>query len=175
MAKPGLQSMMRSNNVKQMAKIFLQIFAFIAFFGVSYSTSYSNINLLHLIFSGFLAAPLIWLCIVDLDRFEFPDLSVIWIALGGLLFQFFTGWNAVLWGLVSGVIVLLVLYLISRIAERLTNKQALGLGDVKLFGASAVWVGLQGISSVVLLASLSGILFVGVPPPGIPPVRPPQQ
>ena len=41
----------------------------------------------------------------------------------------------------------------------------MGLGDAKLLGAAGVWVGLEGLSSVVLYASalaLAGVLFAAV-------------
>ncbi|MGE3479091.1 MAG: hypothetical protein AB7G80_06425, partial [Dongiaceae bacterium] len=37
-----------------------------------------------------------------------------------------------------------------------------GLGDVKLFGAIGLWVGVQGVVSVALLGSLLTLLAMGI-------------
>ena len=35
----------------------------------------------------------------------------------------------------------------------------LGIGDAKLFGAGAMWVGILGLPSVLLVAALTGIAY----------------
>jgi len=102
-----------------------------------------------------LGLPLIWLSVVDIDRFEIPDLASAWILLGGIWWQFSCGWGVVL----DVLIVFLLMFLFSILAKKWMGKTALGFGDVKLLGASAAWVGALGISSVVLLASVAGIIF----------------
>jgi leader peptidase (prepilin peptidase)/N-methyltransferase len=42
--------------------------------------------------------------------------------------------------------------------RRLRGRDGLGLGDAKLLAAAGAWVGLAGVPSVVLLASLSGLV-----------------
>ena len=41
--------------------------------------------------------------------------------------------------------------------ERLTGREALGLGDAKLFAAAGAWLGWQGLPSVLLIAALAGL------------------
>lgn len=41
--------------------------------------------------------------------------------------------------------------------ERATGREALGLGDAKLFAAAGAWLGWQGLPSVLLMAALIGL------------------
>lgn len=41
--------------------------------------------------------------------------------------------------------------------QRLTGREALGLGDAKLFAAAGAWLGWQGLPSVLLIAALAGL------------------
>ena len=41
--------------------------------------------------------------------------------------------------------------------ERATGREALGLGDAKLFAAAGAWLGWQGLPSVLLIAALAGL------------------
>lgn len=41
--------------------------------------------------------------------------------------------------------------------ERVTGREALGLGDAKLFAAAGAWLGWQGLPSVLLFAALAGL------------------
>ena len=103
-----------------------------------------------------LGLPLIWLSVVDLDRFEIPDLANLGILLGGLSYG-----EGPLWGTVlESSVIFMIMFLFSIVAENWLGKTALGLGDVKLLGAGAAWVGVFGMSSVILLASVAGIGFI---------------
>ena len=54
-----------------------------------------------------LGLPLIWLSVVDIDRFEIPDLASAWILLSGIWWQFSYGWGVVLDVLIVFSLVLL--------------------------------------------------------------------
>ena len=45
------------------------------------------------------------------------------------------------------------------IYDRLRVREGIGLGDAKLLAACGAWVGWNGVPSVVLAASLGGLLF----------------
>ncbi|MBL1437665.1 MAG: prepilin peptidase [Rhodobacteraceae bacterium] len=102
-----------------------------------------------------LGLPLIWLSVVDIDRFEIPDLASAWILLGGIWWHYGYGWGVMM----DVLLVFLLVFLFSILAEKWLQKTALGFGDVKLLAASAAWVGALGISSVALLASVAGVVF----------------
>jgi leader peptidase (prepilin peptidase)/N-methyltransferase len=53
-------------------------------------------------------------------------------------------------------------WLIGRIYTALRHRRGLGLGDAKLMTAAGVWVGWQGLPSVILLGSLGALAAVAV-------------
>jgi leader peptidase (prepilin peptidase)/N-methyltransferase len=52
------------------------------------------------------------------------------------------------------------LFLLARAYRAVRGREGLGLGDAKLLAAAGAWVSWQGLPSVVLIAGLSGLLFV---------------
>ncbi len=103
-----------------------------------------------------LGLPLIWLSVVDLDRFEIPDLASMAVLFGGLTFS-----AGPLWAVALEIVAVgLVMWLFAALAENWLGKTALGLGDVKLLAAGVAWVGALGITTVILLASVAGIGFI---------------
>ncbi|MCP9809975.1 prepilin peptidase, partial [Cyanobium sp. HWJ4-Hawea] len=52
--------------------------------------------------------------------------------------------------------------LVSRGAQRLLGKPALGLGDAKLAALLGAWLGLAGLGATVLLAVFGGALVGGL-------------
>lgn len=107
----------------------------------------------------FIAASLIWISVEDFRSFEIPDLGWILLLFGGLLYRSVSGdplWqlalDALAWPLAVWTIVL--------VHARLRGRQGFGFGDVKLLSGIGVWVGLQGVTTTLLAASLSGILAI---------------
>lgn len=54
------------------------------------------------------------------------------------------------------------LWLVRAGYRRLARRDGLGLGDVKFAGAAAPWIGWQFFPSVILIASLSALAFLGM-------------
>ena len=54
-----------------------------------------------------------------------------------------------------------ILYLIGFLYETFRHRQGLGEGDPALLGLIGMWVGWQGLGTVILIAALSGILIGG--------------
>ena len=55
-----------------------------------------------------------------------------------------------------------ILYLIGFLYETFRHRQGLGEGDAAVLGLIGMWVGWQGLGTVVLISALSGILIGGV-------------
>ena len=103
-----------------------------------------------------LAAGLIWVSVVDFQRYIIPDAAVALLAAGGAFRIWQTGvdpldpvlaafvWPAAFWSVAAAF-------------HRFRGMSGLGFGDVKLAGALGLWVGLEGMVAVVLTASLGGI------------------
>lgn len=104
-----------------------------------------------------LAAVLIWISVVDIERFEIPDAASALLFLGGVGFVIF--WPVTfVWDHVLGAVIWpLVFWLVGVVYLRWRGVHGLGFGDVKLMAGIALWVGYQGAILVVLAASLAGI------------------
>jgi prepilin signal peptidase PulO-like enzyme (type II secretory pathway) len=55
-----------------------------------------------------------------------------------------------------------ILYMIGFLYETFRHRQGLGEGDAAVLGLIGLWVGWQGLGTVLLIAALSGILIGGI-------------
>ena len=100
------------------------------------------------------------LILIDFDTFLLPDeltLPLVWL---GLLFNL----NGAICGglsnaLIGAVLGYLLLWAVYWIFKLLTNKDGMGYGDFKLLAAIGAWLGWQNLLSVILLSSLSGVIY----------------
>ncbi|KUO69934.1 MAG: hypothetical protein APF77_17480 [Clostridia bacterium BRH_c25] len=100
-----------------------------------------------------LAAMLITAAIVDIRERRIPDKLVLIGAAAGLVFSMLDPQRGLLDSAMGGMTAGLVLLLIHYI-----TKGGLGLGDVKLFGCSGIYLGLESTVSAMVAASvLSGL------------------
>jgi len=115
------------------------------------------------VFSALLAATALWIAAVDLSRFEIPDtanittlvLGVVWSLLSmGVAFEVI-GEMAVRSLLAAGL-----LFAVREVYRRVRHAHGLGLGDVKLAGAGAVWLSWPHFVLALLVAALAGVLLV---------------
>jgi leader peptidase (prepilin peptidase)/N-methyltransferase len=65
-------------------------------------------------------------------------------------------------GVVAAAIGYTVLWLIAWSYRRLRGQEGLGMGDAKLAAAAGAWLGLAPLPSVLLLASVAGILWIAI-------------
>lgn len=107
---------------------------------------------------GFTSSLLV-LAVIDLDTYLLPDsitLPLLWV---GLLFNMFTE-TVPLASAVSGAALgYLILWLIYQLFKLVTGKEGMGYGDFKLLAAIGAWLGVTSLFSVVLFASVFGIVF----------------
>jgi leader peptidase (prepilin peptidase)/N-methyltransferase len=96
---------------------------------------------------------------IDFRRGIIPDWLNLLIALAGLARAWlFDGWAAALDALLEGLIVGAIVLGLRWLYFRLRGHHGLGLGDVKLLGASAAWVGVAGIPMQLLVGSITALI-----------------
>jgi leader peptidase (prepilin peptidase)/N-methyltransferase len=109
------------------------------------------------ILTGGLCLLMLVSALIDLTTLRLPDLLTAGIALCGLGLAFLNG------HLISGLIVAVlsgaILYAVKWMLERQHDKPMLGLGDIKLVAALALWLGLR-TPAMLALAAILGLVFV---------------
>lgn len=99
------------------------------------------------------------LSIIDFRAFLLPDkltLPLLWL---GLLFNTQYGilpLSDAIYGAAAGYVILWCIYWAVWLISR---KEGLGYGDFKLLAAAGAWCGWQSLPTILLLASLGGIIF----------------
>ncbi|MGJ4939439.1 prepilin peptidase [Bradyrhizobium sp. HKCCYLS1011] len=68
------------------------------------------------------------------------------------------GWSGLAQAAAEGIVIGALIWLLRRLYFMLRGLQGLGLGDVKLLAASALWVGAEGIPTQLLVASVAALL-----------------
>jgi leader peptidase (prepilin peptidase) / N-methyltransferase len=110
-------------------------------------------------FTFFLTIVLICISLIDIRQHRIPDLSNLALGLGGGLFWYFTDFEMLVPQLVSGVAVAATLWVIRRVHMQLTGRVGLGLGDVKMGGAAAVWINPLSLPLFLFVSSVTGLVF----------------
>jgi leader peptidase (prepilin peptidase) / N-methyltransferase len=99
---------------------------------------------------------------IDLRRGIIPDWLNLLIALLGLARALLLeGWAAALDAALEGLTVGAVIYVLRWLYFQWRKHHGLGLGDVKLLAASAVWIGVVGIPMQLLIASVAALVAAG--------------
>jgi leader peptidase (prepilin peptidase)/N-methyltransferase len=107
--------------------------------------------------SLFLLSALAAVCAIDARYGIIPNSIVLAIAVGGItvavLDSLHTGWERVM----AATLVLIAANLFRAAYRGLRGFDGLGLGDVKFLGASALWIGLEGVPTLLLVAVFSAL------------------
>lgn len=111
----------------------------------------------HPIFALILAVSLIWISVIDIIRFEIPDLGAGLLAFTGVAFVVVSD-AIVLDHALGATIWPLLFWIVGTGYMRMRGWQGLGFGDVKLMVGIGVWLGFHQTTLVVFAAALSGIL-----------------
>ncbi len=101
---------------------------------------------------------LLILIFVDMETLLLPDRVTLPLLWGGLLVNSFgvmTDLHSAVWGAMAGYALLWTVYWVYWWA---TRREGLGYGDFKLLAALGAWLGWQALPSILLLASLSGVV-----------------
>jgi leader peptidase (prepilin peptidase) / N-methyltransferase len=107
-----------------------------------------------------LCAFLTW---IDIRDGIIPDSLNLAIAGLGLVKIMMTGdASAALEAIGEGIAIGVVFWLLRRLYFAYRGIQGLGLGDVKFLGAAGIWVGVAGIPSVLLIATVTALACASV-------------
>ena len=154
--------------MKNLAKIFFSPRTAVILLGSLVTASIAGFLMLDLsdaVFGALLAAIVLFVAAVDVERFEIPELANLAIFALGLAwtmnafgFDAYNLFQTLLRAAVVGGFLLAV-----RIGYRLLRQsEGLGLGDVKLAGAGATWLFWSNITLALLVAAGAAIMLVVV-------------
>jgi leader peptidase (prepilin peptidase)/N-methyltransferase len=103
---------------------------------------------------------LIWISVIDIKRFEIPDLAVLLLLVSGAFDAASANESAFIDRVVGAIIWPLLLWSLAFGFRKLRGFDGLGFGDVKLVSGLGIWLGFTGMIWVVMAASLSGIVLL---------------
>lgn len=101
------------------------------------------------------------IAILDLRTMRIPDPLTAALALTGVIYATDSGLPALGLRLLAAAVTVGLLVALRHAHARATGRIGLGLGDVKLLGAAALWVPPDMMPVIVLVASLAGLFCVG--------------
>ncbi len=97
---------------------------------------------------------------IDFRRGIIPDWLNLVIAFAGLVQAWLVdGWGGALAAVLDGLMIGAIVFALRWVYFRFRGHHGLGLGDVKLLAASAVWVGVGGIPIQLLVGSVTALIM----------------
>ena len=100
---------------------------------------------------------------IDLRRGIIPNWVNLAIAIIGLArAAILDGWTAALGAACEGAVIGAIVFLLRQLYFKFRKFHGLGLGDVKLLAASAIWIGIAGVPLQLLVASLSALVAAAI-------------
>jgi len=105
---------------------------------------------------------LITVTFIDLDFRVIPDIISVGGIAVGIIFSFFV--NSISWqgSLIGAAIGFVSFYLVSFVYSKITGKEGMGGGDVKLIAMIGAFLGINGVVSTIFFGSLAGVLYAVV-------------
>ena len=107
----------------------------------------------------FYTSSLIALGCIDMETQLLPDEITIPLLWGGLLTALFFGHISPADSIIGAVVGYTALWLVYWAFKLLTGREGMGHGDFKLLAALGAWLGWQALPAVVLIASITGLLY----------------
>mgnify|MGYP001118533507 FL=1 len=105
----------------------------------------------------------VWLAWIDLRDGIIPDRLNLTVAAAGVVWMAaLAGWEQSAFAFCEGMVVGAAVWLLRGLYFKWRKIQGLGLGDVKLLAASAVWIGVAGVPMQLLIASLTALASAGL-------------
>ncbi len=109
-----------------------------------------------------LAFALAWAAAVDIDRFILPDLLTLGLVVLGLCLALASGIDAARPYILGTVLGYGSLASLAWIYRRVRGRNGLGMGDAKLLAAAGAWLGWAALPFVILIASLTCLISIGL-------------
>lgn len=97
------------------------------------------------------------LALIDIQYLLLPDILVLLLLLCGLTTNYWHTFVTFDQAILGGITGFMLFWLIDLIHKLITHRNGLGFGDVKLMAALGVWVGITGVSLIMLIASLTAV------------------
>ena len=94
---------------------------------------------------------------LDTRHYWLPDSLTIVMALAGLLLGEYATGASLIERLIGGAAGFAGLWLVGALYRSLRDREGLGAGDPKLFGAIGLWAGWQSLPPILLIAALLGL------------------
>lgn len=103
---------------------------------------------------------LLALTIIDFKKYLLPNIYVFPFAALGIAFHFFTNFEILELSqiIIGGAAGYGILYSIRFLGNKYYGQDSLGLGDVKLLGASGLWLGLEGVLIAMTVGAFFGLI-----------------
>ena len=102
---------------------------------------------------------LLALAIIDWREYRLPNIFTLTLIPVGVLATYILTPDLLIAHLLTGLVAGGIFYGLAALFRRVRGADGLGMGDVKLIIGLGIWVGPLGLLSVVLIASLLGILI----------------
>ncbi|MBA8882031.1 prepilin peptidase [Phyllobacterium myrsinacearum] len=99
------------------------------------------------------------ICYFDFRFFVVPDWLNLLLFGTGIMMKGLAGWHDAVMALLVATGVSLMLFLVREVHRRYTGRIGLGLGDVKLAGASSVWFSPWNFPLYLFFASLTALIY----------------
>jgi leader peptidase (prepilin peptidase)/N-methyltransferase len=110
-------------------------------------------------FGSMLTAIVLALAIIDIRKMILPDALNLALGAAGLTHAILIGQPDLVDAVVGSLIGASAFWVIAYSFRRLRGFEGLGLGDQKFMAAAGLWVGWQGLGLMVLVASVSALIF----------------
>ncbi len=104
-----------------------------------------------------LGTALVLLSVIDVRFFRLPNALTLPLLAVGLALSFVFQWDDLLWRLAAAAFGFVILYGVAQLYFHIRGRHGLGLGDAKLLAASGAWLGIEGVPTTLLLASVGAL------------------
>jgi leader peptidase (prepilin peptidase) / N-methyltransferase len=115
-----------------------------------------------LLFTAVLAGLLSAISVIDIRTLRIPNGLNAMLLISGALFWFAQRPETLPYQIANGVVVATLLWLVRFGHARFSGRIGLGLGDVKMMGAGAVWISPLSVPLLVFIASFFGLVYAFV-------------